>query len=47
MAFLINIPLGVIALWFALRYLPENPQKAKSQKFDVPSALMNALFLVY
>ncbi len=44
MAFLINIPLGVIALWFALRYLPENPQKAKSQKFDVPSALMNALF---
>jgi len=42
--FLINVPLGVIALWLALRFLPENSQKAKAQKFDVPSALMNALF---
>lgn len=42
--FLINVPLGAIALWFALRYLPDNQQKAKSQKFDIPSAIMNALF---
>jgi len=42
--FLINIPLGLIALWFALRYLPDNTQKTKSQKFDIPSAIMNALF---
>lgn len=42
--FLINVPLGVIALWLALRYLPDNTQKAKQQKFDVPSAIMNALF---
>ncbi|MFH8134742.1 MFS transporter [Pantoea osteomyelitidis] len=42
--FLINVPLGAVALWLALRYLPDNTQKAKGQKFDVPSALMNALF---
>ncbi|WP_312182275.1 MFS transporter [Pantoea sp. CTOTU46764] len=42
--FLINIPLGIVALWLALRFLPDNPQKAKQQKFDVPSAVMNALF---
>lgn len=42
--FLINVPLGIIALWLALRFLPENQQKAKQQKFDVASAVMNALF---
>ncbi len=42
--FLINVPLGIIALWLALRTLPDNPQKATSQKFDIPSAIMNALF---
>ncbi|WP_312829703.1 MFS transporter [Pantoea anthophila] len=38
------IPLGAVALWLALRTLPDNPQKATTQKFDVPSAIMNALF---
>ena len=42
--FLINVPLGAVALWLALRTLPDNPQKATTQKFDVPSAIMNALF---
>ncbi len=42
--FLINVPLGAIALWLALRTLPDNPQKTTAQKFDVPSAIMNALF---
>lgn len=42
--FLINIPFGAAALWLALRFLPDNPQKARQQKFDLPSALMNALF---
>ncbi|ALV92043.1 MULTISPECIES: MFS transporter [Pantoea] len=42
--FLINIPIGVLALWLALRFLPDNTQKATQQKFDVPSAIMNALF---
>lgn len=42
--FLINVPLGAIALWLALRFLPDNTQPAKSQKFDIPSAVMNALF---
>ncbi|WP_312757205.1 MFS transporter [Pantoea brenneri] len=42
--FLINVPLGAIALWLALRTLPDNPQKATAQRFDIPSAIMNALF---
>ncbi|MDI9222578.1 MFS transporter [Pantoea sp. EA-12] len=42
--FLINIPIGILALWLALRFLPDNTQKATQQKFDVPSAIMNALF---
>lgn len=42
--FLINIPFGLVALWLALRFLPDNPQKARQQKFDIPSAVMNALF---
>jgi DHA2 family multidrug resistance protein-like MFS transporter len=42
--FLINVPLGAVALWLALRFLPDNQQKAKTQKFDIPSAIMNALF---
>ena len=43
--FLINVPLGAIALWLALRTLPDNPQKATAPKFDVPSAIMKALFI--
>lgn len=42
--FLINIPFGLAALWLALRFLPDNPQKARQQKFDIPSTVMNALF---
>jgi len=42
--FLINIPFGLAALWLALRFLPDNPQKVRQQKFDIPSAVMNALF---
>lgn len=41
--FFINIPIGLVALWLAWRFLPDNPQKAKEQRFDVPSALLNAL----
>ena len=41
--FLINVPLGLIALVLALRYLPPNALKARQQKFDLPSGLMNAL----
>ncbi len=42
--FLINVPLGAVALWLALRFLPDNAQKAQQQKFDIPGAIMNALF---
>lgn len=42
--FLINVPIGIVALWLALRFLPDNPQKAQKQKFDPLSAVMNALF---
>ncbi|WP_164877256.1 MFS transporter [[Pantoea] beijingensis] len=41
--FFINIPVGVIALWLALRFLPDNSQKSQGQRFDIPGAIMNAL----
>ena len=40
--FLINIPLGLLALVLAIRFLPAN-QKKSQQRFDLPSAIMNAL----
>jgi len=41
--FLINVPVGIAALLLALRYLPDNPQKASGQRFDLLSSVMNAL----
>lgn len=41
--FLINVPIGIAALALALRFLPDNAQKAQGQRFDVISAMMNAL----
>ncbi len=41
--FLINVPVGLAALCLAWRFLPDNQQSAKEQRFDVPSAIMNAL----
>lgn len=41
--FFINVPVGIAALWLALRFLPDNPQKAQGQRFDIISAVMNAL----
>jgi len=41
--FFINVPVGFFAFWLALRFLPDNLQKAKGQRFDIPSAVMNAL----
>lgn len=40
--FLINLPVGAVALILALRWLPANVEKQR-QRFDLPSALMNAL----
>lgn len=41
--FAINVPLGIVAIFFALRYLPENGPKNTMPRFDLPSAVMNAL----
>lgn len=41
--FLINVPVCLAALFLARRFLPDNQQKAQEQRFDVPSAIMNAL----
>ena len=41
--FLINIPLGIISLVLAMRYLPVNAGRSKITRFDLPSAIMNAL----
>ncbi|WP_105901739.1 MFS transporter [Vibrio gangliei] len=41
--FLLNVPLGIIALVLAFKFLPKNQDKSAGQKFDIPSAIMNAL----
>ena len=41
--FLINVPLGIIALLLALKFLPPNGVRNTKPKFDLPSAVMNAL----
>ncbi|KGT95738.1 multidrug MFS transporter [Erwinia typographi] len=41
--FLINVPVCLAALYLALRFLPDNTQKTQEQRFDIPSAIMNAL----
>ncbi|MGE0970078.1 MFS transporter [Klebsiella sp. WOUb02] len=41
--FLINIPLGIISLTLAIRYLPANSGRSRIARFDLPSAIMNAL----
>ncbi|WLI76035.1 MFS transporter [Kosakonia sp. H02] len=41
--FLINVPLGIIALVLAINYLPPNAARSTMPKFDLPSAVMNAL----
>lgn len=41
--FAVNIPIGIAALWLSFKFLPDNPVKIKDRKFDIPSALLNAL----
>jgi DHA2 family multidrug resistance protein-like MFS transporter len=41
--FLINVPLGIIALLLAMRFLPPNSSRSNKPRFDLPSAIMNAL----
>lgn len=41
--FLINVPLGIIAWLLAVRFLPSNGTRSQTQRFDLPSAVMNAL----
>lgn len=41
--FLINVPLGVLVFFIARRWLPENPRKIHSHKFDIAGAVENAL----
>lgn len=41
--FLVNVPLGVISWVLAVRYLPSNGTRSQATRFDLPSAVMNAL----
>ncbi|EKZ6353118.1 MFS transporter [Klebsiella aerogenes] len=41
--FLINVPLGIISILLAMRFLPPNSSASKITRFDLPSAMMNAL----
>lgn len=43
MAVLINVPLGIVAFVLAMRFLPPNSARSKIIRFDLPSAIMNAL----
>ena len=43
MAVLINVPLGIVAFVLAMRFLPPNSVRSKIIRFDLPSAIMNAL----
>lgn len=41
--FAINVPIGLLAFVLGQKFLPPNPVKLKSQRFDVTSAVLNAL----
>ncbi|ATA21929.1 DHA2 family multidrug resistance protein-like MFS transporter [Gibbsiella quercinecans] len=41
--FAVNLPIGILALLLGLRFLPANSQKSNNKRFDLISALMNAL----
>ena len=41
--FAINVPIGLVAFVLSLKFLPRNPVKVEGQRFDVTSAVMNAL----
>ncbi|PKH26915.1 MFS transporter [Enterobacterales bacterium CwR94] len=41
--FMVNVPVGIAALLLALRFLPDNVAKNAGQRFDIISAVMNAL----
>lgn len=41
--FLVNVPLGIITLLLAIKFLPPNGARSTMPKFDLPSAVMNAL----
>jgi len=41
--FLVNIPVGIVALVLALRFLPANGARSLASRFDLPGAVMNAL----
>lgn len=41
--FAINVPIGLIAFGLGLKFLPANPVKIDGQRFDVTSAILNAL----
>lgn len=41
--FAINVPIVLLALYFSLRYLPQNPVKVEGRKFDTLSSATNAL----
>ncbi len=41
--FAINVPIGLIAFGLSVKFLPANPVKVEGQRFDVTSAILNAL----
>lgn len=41
--FAVNLPIGVVAVLLALKFLPDNPEKSTGRRFDWRDGVMNAL----
>ena len=41
--FAINIPIGIVAVWLSVRYVPHNPVRLSDRRFDWRDGVMNAL----
>lgn len=41
--FAVNIPLGILAFCLGYKFLPGNPTRVEGRRYDVPSAVLNAL----
>lgn len=41
--FAVNIPLGLLAFFLGYKFLPPNATRVEGRRFDVPSAVLNAL----
>lgn len=41
--FAVNIPIGIVTILLAYRFLPDNPTRVEGRRFDLPSSVLNVL----